>query len=146
MVLEYILGGDKMGKPKSYTTKQGKAVLSYISSVGSRQVAAEEISDYFAQIGQSIAYATIYRHLERLEQLGVVRKLVMNGEDRAYFQYVGDSRSDSFYLKCERCGNLLCLDCGEAENFGQHILQTHAFQVDPVKTIFYGKCKDCLTK
>jgi Fur family ferric uptake transcriptional regulator len=46
-------------------------------------------------------------------------------------------------MKCDCCGKLYNLDCGEANEFGKHILSSHRFRIDPIKTVFYGRCGDC---
>jgi Fe2+ or Zn2+ uptake regulation protein len=37
------------------------------------------------------------------------------------------------------------LDCHSIGEFENHILKSHEFYIDPVKTIFYGKCKSCVS-
>jgi len=132
-----------MNRSKPYNTKQGQTVCSFLVTSGGRQVAADEIAEYADASGTHIAYATIYRHLDRLVQQGVVRKLVMNGVDRAYYQYVGENNIDCLQMKCNVCGKLISLNCTEANEFENHILDSHNFKIDPSKTVFYGRCGGC---
>jgi Fur family ferric uptake transcriptional regulator len=133
-----------LSRPKGYNTKQGEAVLSYFAARGDTHTTVEQIADYFADNEIPIGVTTIYRHIEKLEQRGKVRKLVVDGISGACYQYVDEPESDSFHLKCERCGKLYRLDCHSVGEFESHILKTHEFRIDPVKTVLYGKCKDCV--
>jgi Fur family ferric uptake transcriptional regulator len=133
-----------MGRPKGYNTRQGEAVLSYFTSLGDEHATVEQIAEYFAGVDTPIGVTTIYRHIEKLEQNGKVRKLVVDGIAGACYQYVDEPESDALHLKCERCGKLYRLDCHSVEDFEAHIFASHEFRIDPVKTILYGKCKECV--
>lgn len=143
MVLSLTDGGGAVVRPTSYSTKQGKAILSYISALGDKQITVEQIAAHFDENGTPIGITTIYRHLDKLEHSGQVRKLVIDGVPGACYQCVGTCRSDSFHLKCDSCGKLVNIDCGTADEFGKHILNSHEFRIDPIKTVFYGRCKAC---
>jgi Fur family ferric uptake transcriptional regulator len=132
-----------MARHNSYNTRQGDAVLNYVSSLGGKHATVDEISAHFAKSGRSVGVTTIYRQLEKLKQSGKVRKLIIDGISGACYQYVGELEADSLRLKCDRCGKLYSLECGEADNLGRHILKSHKFRIDPAKTVFYGECDSC---
>ncbi|MDR0818093.1 MAG: transcriptional repressor, partial [Oscillospiraceae bacterium] len=77
-----------MSRPKGYNTKQGEAVLSYFRTFGDTHTTVERIAGYFAGNDIPIGVTTIYRHIEKLEQSGKVRKLVVDGIAGACYQYV----------------------------------------------------------
>jgi Fur family ferric uptake transcriptional regulator len=133
----------RVGRQTGYNTKQGEAVLSYFRALGGETATVEQIAEYFAANGIPIGVTTIYRHIEKLERGGNVRKLLVDGIAGACYQYVDESGGDGFHLKCERCGRLYRLDCRSAGEFEAHILRSHEFRIDPVKTVLYGKCGDC---
>ncbi len=133
-----------MNRPSRYKTKQSEAILAYIASLGGAPVTAGEITTHFKSAGAPIALTTVYRHLDKLEEDGEVLRSVLD-ESGARYQYVGgQSAQERFYLKCERCGGLEHLSCGEVHTFRQHIIDEHDFQISPVKTVLYGKCKTCV--
>ncbi|GHV48969.1 transcriptional repressor [Clostridia bacterium] len=134
-----------MSRAGIYSTKQGEAVLSYFRTLGDTHTTVEQISAHFADNGIPIGITTIYRHLDKLEQNGSVRKLIVDGISGACYQYVSKNESDSFHLKCERCGKLYRLDCHSVGEFENHILQSHEFHIDLAKTVLYGMCKDCVS-
>ena len=46
--------------------------------------------------------------------------------------------------KCEKCGKLIHLHCDELEEIQTHILKEHRFKMDPMRTVFYGLCENCM--
>ncbi|MDR2649336.1 MAG: transcriptional repressor [Clostridiales bacterium] len=135
-----------MARSNIYNTKQGEAILTYIASHGGTDITVEQIATHFNEEGVSIGLTTIYRHLDKLEKRGRIRKLVIDGIPSACYRYIEESRSDGLNIKCDCCGKLYNLECGEADEFERHILNSHRFRVDLVKTIFYGSCEDCQNK
>ena len=129
----------------SYQTKQGKALLEYFRSQGSRHVSVQEIA---AGLPEKIGVATIYRQLDKLAGQGLVQKYVNDGGPACY-QYVGeDAKScmQHFHLKCSSCGALIHLECEEMGRLSEHILREHGFRTDPTRSALYGTCAECLKK
>ncbi len=132
-----------MNRPSRYKTKQSKAILSYIASLDA-PVTAGEIAAHFKSAETPIALTTVYRHLEQLAECGEVLRSILD-ESGARYQYVGgQSAKERFYLKCEQCGGLEHLSCGEVHTFRQHIIEEHDFQISPANAVLYGKCKACV--
>ena len=134
-----------MSRPLNYKTKQSEAILSYIASQGDAYVTAGQIAAHFEHTGAPVALTTVYRHLDKLADGGKIRRYMIDGVPGACYQFIdGDESSkEHFYLKCEKCGGFVHLRCSEVNTFRQHIVDEHAFQIDPVKTVLYGKCKTC---
>ncbi len=138
-----------MGKrPENYNTRQGEAILDYLASHKNGYVTAVQIEEYFKSNGSTVSRATIYRRLERLVKEGTVYKYTFNGATGACYQYKDkpEEKPGCCHLKCEVCGGILNLKCGEVDHISRHILENHAFQVNDSKTVFYGKCDICLQK
>jgi Fur family ferric uptake transcriptional regulator len=141
-----------MNRPETYNTKQSEAVLDYIASTDGNHVTVAQIVEHFgtatgipgspAPVGRT----TIYRHLDKLVESGKVRRYTIDGMSCACYQYINEEEvsQEHFHLKCEICGVLLHLQCDTLNEMWQHIFQKHEFQVNMMKTVFYGKCKDCL--
>lgn len=126
----------------AYETKQGKALLDYLRTLGGRHVSVAEIA---AGVEPHIGVTTIYRQLDRLEARGLVQKYITDG-DAACYQYVGDGAGDChghFHLKCAACGQLIHLECEEFDKLTRHILTEHGFLTDPLRTSLYGTCRRC---
>lgn len=134
-----------MNNHSGYKTKQREAVLNYIISHKDSHVNVNQICDYFTESGKTVGVATIYRHLDKLMEEGLVQKYVLDGSTGACFQYVDkqENCSQHFHLKCERCGCLIHLECSHFETLFRHITNEHQFIVDPFRTVIYGLCRDC---
>ena len=129
----------------AYQTKQGRALVEYLRSQGSRHVSVQQIA---SGLPEKIGTATIYRQLDKLAAQGLVRKYVSDG-DPACYQYVGEDAKDCmqhFHLKCSSCGELIHLECEEMGRLSEHILREHGFRTDPLRSVLYGTCAECLKK
>jgi len=129
----------------AYQTKQGRALVEYLRSQGSRHISVQQISD---AMPEKIGTATIYRQLDKLASQGLVRKYVNDGGPACY-QYVGEdakSCTQHFHLKCSSCGELIHLECEEMGRLSEHILREHGFRTDPLRSVLYGTCAECLKK
>ena len=130
----------------NYNTKQREAILKYIASLESVHVTAAQIEEHFINEGAPIGRTTIYRHLDKLEETGKVRKYITDGMSGACYQHSEnkDGCRFHFHLKCENCGELQHVECDELNELQRHILDDHAFEINALKTVFYGKCRNCL--
>lgn len=131
----------------AYKTKQMTELLTYMESVQGSHVTVNDICTYFASRGISVGTTTVYRHLEKMVQEGLVAKYVVNGTSSACFEYIGRHEQENnvscYHCKCEKCGKLIHLQCGEVENLKQHMMEHHSFEMDSVRTVFYGICSEC---
>lgn len=129
-----------------YQTKQMNDILNYLKSLPNRHISVNDITNHFKDAGITIGVTTIYRHLERLVEQGSVAKYTIDGISGALFEYIEKSSEDSlmhYHCKCEKCGKIIHLDCDEIANLQKHIYEHHGFDVDALKTVFYGICSDC---
>jgi Fur family ferric uptake transcriptional regulator len=133
-------------RPSAYNTRQGELIIEYFSSLGDRHVTVNEMADYFRRKGQTIGRTTIYRRLEKMAHEGIIRKYLLDGGEGACYQYITDRRvcREHFHLKCEKCGALIHLQCEVLDKIGRHILREHRFRINALKTVFYGRCRNCL--
>lgn len=120
-------------------------MLEYMSSLGGAHVTANQIMRHFEDDGVLVGMSTIYRHLEKLAADGKIRKYAITGGASACYQYISDAAKcgGHFHLLCEDCGVLIHLDCELLDEIESHLLSSHDFQLDMLKTVFYGKCEKC---
>ncbi|MFP3090534.1 transcriptional repressor [Treponema sp. TIM-1] len=133
-------------RPANYHTRQGQGILNYMKSLGNNHVTVNQIVRHFEDTEEDIGQTTIYRHLERLAAEGKIRKYLLDDKSACY-QYIDNERvcREHFHMKCEICGDLIHLDCDFLNKIERHLLRKHNFQLDMLKTVFYGTCKKCLT-
>ncbi len=135
-----------MAEKSKYRTKHREDLIAYLKTVPGRHVTAADVCDHFRRQGRSIGTATVYRQLERMVEDGTVNKYIIDKNSSACFEYIGPEHCHQpvcYHCKCEKCGKLIHLECGELAQVQAHVLADHGFLVDPMRTVFYGICEDC---
>ena len=131
-----------------YKTKQREMLVEYLQSVPGVHITASDVCTYFKNQGVSIGQSTIYRHLEALVDEGILSKYIIDANTPACFEYIGaDSHAEGetcFHCKCENCGKLIHLHCDEMEEIQEHLYKEHRFSLNPMRTVFYGLCEECI--
>ena len=137
-----------MNTRSKYKTKQREILLSYLQSVPGVHITASDVCEYFKKQGASIGQSTVYRQLESLVDEGIINKYIIDGNSPACFEYVGmeshEEAETCFHCKCEKCGKLIHLHCDELDGMQIHLYNNHRFKLNPMRTIFYGLCEQCL--
>ena len=124
----------------NYKTRQREAIYTYIKNIN-RDVTAAEIKEHFKANGVAVSLTTIYRHLDKLEKDGILRKYKLDGSTSAC--YKSADPDNKFLLKCENCGELVRFKCHDLDHLYKHFNSDHNFAINPYKTVFYGRCDRC---
>ena len=115
-----------MSEKAQYRTRQITELENYLCSMEGKHVTVSDICKYFKSQGISI------------------------GTSSACFEYLGHDehchKHICFHCKCEKCGKVIHLECGEMTHLGEHMLADHGFQWDFTRTVFYGICEECRGK
>ena len=129
----------------AYKTKQKSFVLECLKKHENESMSAEKLIEYLKEENISVGTATVYRHLNKLTEAGMVRKFITEDNESATYRYFDKKRGceSHFHLVCNGCGKLIHLECENLSSVYEHILSDHNFKVDTVKTVFYGLCKKC---
>lgn len=137
-----------MNKKSSYKTRQKELILSFLRENKENHVTAAFICAHFRTCEALIGVTTVYRHLDKMVESGLVQKIVTDGEATCY-QYIGDEHCMQyahFHLKCLNCGKLIHMECGLVQELAEHIHEEHDFEMQPLRTTFYGTCGVCSRK
>ena len=129
-----------MSEKAQYRTRQITELENYLCSMEGKHVTVSDICKYFKSQGISIGTTTVYRQLDRMVEQGLVAKYVVDGTSSACFEYLGHDehchKHICFHCKCEKCGKVIHLECGEMAHLGEHMLADHGFQWDFTRTVF----------
>ncbi|SCW48933.1 Fur family transcriptional regulator, ferric uptake regulator [Ruminococcaceae bacterium YRB3002] len=131
---------------KSYSTKHQEELLEYMKQTAGTHVTAGDICMHMRACGKNIGTATVYRHLEKMVDEGIVNKYIIDEGSSACYEYVtgcDTEHGSCYHLKCESCGKLIHLGCDEISALNDHIREHHGFTINPRRTVFYGICEDC---
>jgi len=124
----------------SYKTRQSSIILSYLQAEHGH-VTAASLTAHLREKGEAIGTATVYRQLDKLVDMGLVRKYIT--DKGACYQYAGNGCDEHFHLKCTQCDTLFHVDCSFLSDLAPHILAHHGFTVDNRRTVMYGLCAKC---
>ena len=143
----FKMASERGSRKTSYKTKQRDTLLAYLETVQGKHVTVSDICIHFASNGENIGQTTIYRHLEKMVDEGLVNKYTIDAGTPACFEYVAPDenchRDMCFHCKCEKCGRLIHMHCEELEGIGRHLLEHHGFALNSNRTVFYGICDEC---
>ena len=123
----------------SYKTKQKDLILNEIKNRKS-EFKAQDIYEY---LNKEVGLTTIYRLIDKLVKEGLLNKTI--GDDNiAYYQYLEKCEHENhFYLKCEKCGNIIHVDCDCITELMSHIAREHKFKTNSEHIIINGICEKC---
>ena len=124
-----------------YITKNKLKILNCLKDNQDKHLSIENIFDL---LNKDVPLASIYRIVDELVEEGAVRKYIIDRNNSACYQYIGDGNEHQhFHLLCTKCGRLIHLECDEVNHLLSHIQSDHGFDVDISKITLYGVCKDC---
>lgn len=131
-----------MTRSESYNTKQKDLIINIIQ----KQKQAFTIKDIYSQVKDKTGLTTIYRLVDKLVQDGRLSKSI--GKDNiTYYQCLLECDAENhFYLKCDKCGTLIHIDCDCIGDLFNHILNEHNFKPSKDHIIINGICNNCRSK
>ena len=111
----------------SYSTRQRKVLLAYLSQHPDELLSARQIADALAD--------------EK------VRRSSKSGTREVYYQYLdAESCKGALHMSCIKCGKTFHMADGNAALLAKHLAQSEQFMLDTADTILYGTCSDCKGK
>lgn len=126
-------------KRESYHTKQKEFILSQIKEMKYEFT----VKDLYDGIHHRIGLTTIYRFIDKLVDEGRLSKYIGKA-NVTYYQYLEECQEDNhFYLKCDKCGVLIHVDCDCIKDLSLHIVNDHHFRPTRDKFMIHGICEEC---
>ncbi len=127
---------------KKYVTKQRKELFCFLKDNADAMFSAADI--YVALRDKQISISSIYRNLPVLEREGLIHRVVLAGSSEVYYQSIGSSLCrHSIHLNCTMCGKSEHLKSVVTRQLKDSTLTENGFELDPTKTIIYGRCQAC---
>ena len=119
-------------------TIQGSLVLEMVNKLQCHAT-ADEIYGAIAQEYPHISRGTVYRNLNRLAEMGKIRKLeIPGGAERFDHQC-----HDHYHVRCETCGRVFDVDMKYIPGLENSIKEPHGFRFTGHDIIFKGICPEC---
>ncbi|MFV0465383.1 MAG: Fur family transcriptional regulator [Lachnospiraceae bacterium] len=131
-----------------YSTKTKTAMMNFIKKQKNSQFSAADIYEYIINQGYKVNKTTVYRNLERLVEENIVLQFKYIDKNNILYQYAGEHEECErhLHLKCKNCGKVIHLDCHFMDEFSNHLLQEHEFEIECKESCISGLCKECKQK
>ena len=119
-------------------TPQRELVLHAVDSLG--HATPDEVLAKVREQSSAVNISTVYRSLELLEELGLVRHTHIT--DRAP-TYHSKATPDHVHLVCRGCGAVLEAQPAEFDDLRASLQATHGFTADVGHLTVFGRCASC---
>ncbi|GAA2784296.1 Fur family transcriptional regulator [Crossiella cryophila] len=121
-------------------TPQRQLVLDAITALA--HATPEQICAHVRRITPTVNITTVYRTLELLERLGVVRHTHLGHGAPVYSL----DEHEHVHLVCHRCGRVDEVPCEALADLGEALRAAKNFRLDPSHLALSGVCGQCGAK
>jgi len=119
-------------------TPQRELILDAVDTLG--HATPDEVLAEVRKSSSALNVSTVYRTLEVLEQLGLVRHAHLSDRAPTYHS-VRDH--EHFHLVCRNCHKVVSVDPGVLDPVLTRLRGEFAFEVDVGHLTVFGRCLDC---
>ena len=120
-------------------TPQRQLILDAVASMHGH-VSADQVYQQVVRVFPDVNISTVYRTLEVLEELGVVRHTHFHD---GVAQYERTDQAAHHHMVCSRCGSDFELDAAVLEPLANELRQRYGFQADLAHSAIVGLCRAC---
>ncbi len=119
-------------------TPQRELVLEAVDAL--THATPEEILGYVRRRSAAVNASTVYRTLEVLEELGVVRHAHLGAGAPTYHS---TAVPDHVHLVCRTCQRVIDAEPGEFQPLADTLRARHGFATDITHLTVFGTCEEC---
>ena len=119
-------------------TPQRELILAAVAKLG--HATPDEVLAKVREQSSAVNVSTVYRTLEVLEQLGLIRHAHLS--DRAP-TYHSVTDHEHFHLVCRNCHRIISVDPDVLEPLSDRLIQDHRFVLDVGHLTIFGRCESC---
>lgn len=119
-------------------TPQRELVLSAVDALG--HATPDEVLAKVREQSAAVNISTVYRTLELLEELGLVRHTHITDRTPTYHS---KATPDHVHLVCRGCGAVLEAKPEEFAELTAALEQQHGFEADIGHLTVFGRCRNC---
>jgi Fur family ferric uptake transcriptional regulator len=119
-------------------TPQRELILAAVDELG--HATPDEVLARVQEQASTINASTVYRTLEVLERLGLVRHAHLSDRAPTYHTTRGH---EHFHLVCRGCREVISVDAEQAAAFVESLGTSHGFTPDLGHLTVFGRCREC---
>lgn len=121
-----------------HNTIQRSLVMDVVNRLKSHAT-ADEVYAEVAATHPNISKATVYRNLNLLSEMGMIRKLeIPGGADR--FDHIC---KEHCHVKCEKCGRVFDIEIPYIDGLDNRVENRNGFELTGYDILFRGICPGC---
>jgi Fur family ferric uptake transcriptional regulator len=120
-------------------TPQRQLILDAVASMHGH-VSADQVYQQVVRVFPDVNISTVYRTLEVLEELGVVRHTHFHD---GVAQYERTDAGQHHHMVCSRCGSDFELDVAVLQPLAEELKLRYGFQADLAHSAIVGLCGAC---
>lgn len=122
-----------------YKLTPARLAVLQVMERGDEHLNPAEILDAARMLYPRIGRATVYRTLELLTRLGIVRPIFVGEDGPLYIRVQGGHH----HMVCSSCGRIIDFDQCVAGTMIDDLRARYGFEADSHLLEFYGVCRDC---
>jgi Fur family ferric uptake transcriptional regulator len=122
-------------------TEQRRSILALFER-GSEHLTAAEVHDAVRSRDPEIGLTTVYRTLELLSDVGILRRVNFNDGAVRYERSLG-SRGHHHHLVCMGCGKVIEFGECQIRSIEQRLAQVTGFKIEKHWLEVTGRCEEC---
>ncbi len=119
-------------------------LIDLIASYG-KHFEVEELANWIAtKADKSVSRSTVYRTIKLLQEFGVIREVIKQGNKTIYEFVAGKAHHD--HLVCMECGKIIEFVNEDIEKLQDEVCKEYDFTPVHHRLEIFGICKDCREK
>ncbi|MDP3893774.1 Fur family transcriptional regulator [Nocardioides sp.] len=119
-------------------TPQRELILGAVERLG--HATPDEVHDEVRKHSSAVNLSTVYRTLEVLEELGLIRHTHLSDRAPTYHSNTGH---EHFHLVCRNCKEVISVDPGVVLPLVAQLREEHGFTADIGHLTVFGHCANC---
>lgn len=119
-------------------TPQRELILRAVETLG--HATPDEVLAKVREQSSAVNVSTVYRTLEVLEELGLIRHAHLSDRAPTYHSVTGH---EHFHLVCRNCHRIVSVDPDVLEPLNDRLQELHGFVVDVGHLTIFGRCGSC---
>lgn len=121
-------------------TPQRELILRAVEELG--HATPDEVLVHVHEQSSAVNVSTVYRTLEVLEQLGLIRHAHLSDRSPTYHSVTDH---EHFHLVCRNCHRITSVDPDVMTSLNDRLRDEHGFVPDVGHLTIFGRCVDCST-
>jgi Fe2+ or Zn2+ uptake regulation protein len=120
-------------------TTARRVVLEVLIDAGDDHLSADEVAARVHGSTPQVHLSTVYRTLESLEEMGILRQARLAGGPVSYHL----AADEHHHAVCSQCGAVISLPASALAPVVRRLEREHGFVAEPRHLTIPGRCADC---